>query len=155
MTLDPTAREANFRDSWKKYLIDTLTGVSISFDKSLATPKVQGKEVSRWINVRFGSLDRSNMSTGYLEIRCCTRRDNEGFKLAQLTDTVMEALSPDPSSDYDGIKKITFYRSYANQEWTNIGGIVIMDILESGELEAPDETKYKVLTVRSKFASKI
>jgi len=158
MALDPTAREANFRDSWKKHLVDNLPGVHISFDKSLATPQIQGRSVNRWLKVNIMYLHRETMSSGTLELRCCTRQDNEGFKLAQLTDTVMGVLSPDPNveAENDGTKRIPFYRSMkAPTPWVLIGGIVIQDIMESGELEAPDETKYKVLTVISRFASKI
>jgi len=159
MALDPTAREANFRDSMKKYLVDSLvtaSGIYLSFDKSLATPKIQGHTVNRWVSVRFGTLSRQVVSDAIVELRCCTREDNEGFKLAQLTDTVMGYLTPDPSTTPDGIKRITFYRSYASPTpWTNIGGLIVFDIIESPEMDAEDETKYKVLTARIRFVSKI
>jgi len=67
----------------------------------------------------------------------------------------MGYLTPD-SSVPDGIKRITFYRSFPSPTpWIVIGGIIVNDIIESPELDADDETKYKVLTVRFKFVSKI
>ena len=159
MALDPTAREANFRDSVKKYLVDSLVtanSIYLSFDKSLATPKVQGHSVKRWVVVRFGSIARQTVTDAIVEIRCSTREDNEGFKLAQLVDTVMGYLTPDPDNDSDGTKRITFYRSRAYPTaWTVIGGLIVFDIIESPELDAEDETKYKTLTVRFKFVSKV
>lgn len=156
MTLDPTARESNFRDSWKKFLVDnvyTLSGIQVTFDKTMAVPKLTGnKEVTRWINVRFGDLHRQHLSAGIVEIFCCTRQDNEGFRLAQLGDTVMGYLS---NNTGDGIMRIPFYRSYPTQAWVKIGGIVVQDILESEQLNAEEETKYKILTVISRFASVI
>ena len=75
MVLDPTARESNFRDSWKKYLSDNLesNGIHISFDKSLTTPKIQGREVKRWVSISFLGMRRETLSEGILEMRCCKK----------------------------------------------------------------------------------
>ncbi len=157
MALDPTAREANFKDSMKKYIVDTMwtiERVPISFDPALSNPKVPNNvELTTWLNVRFGDFYRDDLSRAMLEIRCCTRQDNEGFKLAQLTDKVIGYFT---TTDGDGIKRITFYRSYeAPTPWVAIGGIVVQDIIESGVVKAEDETNFKVLYITLRFASKI
>ena len=95
MALDPTARESNFRDSVKKYFtdsIETAESIPLSFDKALATPDLQGKAVHTWVNILFDGIVLGTMSEIGLRIFCCTRQDNEGFKLAQLRDKVMGYL---------------------------------------------------------------
>lgn len=157
MALDPTAREANIRDSLKKFFVDSLEtaeGHKVTFDVSLATPNIQGEDVDKWYAIGFGSLDMETLSSFTINIFCCTRRDSEGFKLAQLRDTVYSYLIDTDQSD--GMKRVAFYRSRASGSWTLLdGGMVVQDIMESGQMEAPDETKYKILTVRMRFASKV
>jgi len=156
MALDPTAREANVRDSIKKYFVDSMHPTyHLMFDKGLTTPNVQGtpSTIDRWISVNFGMMDRGDLSEHYLTIYCCTRKDNEGFKLAQLTDTVMGYLSDDTATH--GMRTIALYRSYQDQAWSLIGGLLVQEVLESQQFVADDETKYKVLTVRLRWSSKI
>ncbi|TET75874.1 MAG: hypothetical protein E3J43_07615 [Candidatus Heimdallarchaeota archaeon] len=157
MALDPTAREANFRDSIKKYFVDNLEtteNIPLTFDKALSSPNLQGKAVHKWVTVLFGSIHIGTMSEIYFRIFCCTRQDNEGFKLAQLKDTVMGYLINDGTVG-DGQVRVPFYRSYANQAWTLLGSLLVIDVIPSDQLEAPDETKYIILTVRLKTASKM
>lgn len=157
MALDPTARESNYMDSVKKYIVDTMWTVEkvpISFDPSLSNPRIPNNmELRTWLNVRFGDLYRDDLSRANLEVRCCARQDNEGFKLAQLCDKVLGYFT---TTSGDGIKRITFYRSYPSPTpWDVIGGIVVQDVLESGVFRAEDETQYKVLNIVLRFASKI
>ena len=157
MALDPTAREANFRDSIKKYFVDnleTISNIPLTFDKALSSPDIQGKTVHKWVSVLFGSSHLGTMSEIYFRVFCCTRQDNEGFKLAQLKDTVVGYLTNDGSIG-DGQVRIPFYRSYANQAWTLLGSLLVIDVIPSDQLEAPDGTKYIILTVRLKTASKM
>lgn len=158
MTLDPSARSANLRDSIKRFFIDNLAtteGISLSFDKSMARPKIQGQpvEVEKWVVVNFGYIDMGTVSEHQIDVICCTRRDNEGFKLAQLRDTVMGYLTDTTTTD--GMKRITLYRSYASQAWTSLGALLITEIVESQQNDADDETKFIILTVTCKWASKI
>lgn len=159
MSLDATARESNFRDSIKKYLVDNLTaveGIPILFDSSLSSPNIRGRSVDRWYRVVFGNLVLGVMSDAVIRIFCCTREDNEGFKLSQLRDKVVGYLTVDPSdSSGDGTKRIDLYQSSAVNPWTKIGGIVVLSIDELGESFAPDKSKFKVLVVRVRFASKV
>jgi hypothetical protein len=157
MSLDPTARESNIRDSIKKYFVDNLystEGIDLTFDKSLSTPPVtQGISVNRWVSVKFGQMSFDSFSEVYLDIACCTRQDAEGYRLAQLRDTVMGYLTD--TSPSDGMRRIPFYRSRATGAWTLLGALLVQNVSESMQMELEDETKYKVLTVRLRFASKV
>ncbi len=155
MSLEPTARESNFKDSIKKYFVESLTdkeNLHLSFDKSLSTPYLQGVTQQKWVMINWGSFIRGTLSEATIDILCGARKDNEGFLLAQLCDKVIGYLSDITTTD--GMKRITFYRSYPNRAWTGLGALLVWDIVESGTLEAPDESKYKIITVRFKFISK-
>jgi len=159
MALDPTARETNYRDSIKKFFVDNIkvtSGIALLFDPNLATPRLIGhhnQNIDRWVAVNFGTLALGYMSEGILSVHCCTRKDNEGFRLAQLRDTVVGYLTD--STATDGMKRIPFYRSYADQAWTLLGALLVQSIDESQQLKTEDDTKYKILTVRLRFASKV
>ena len=155
MTMHATAREANIRDSVKKFFVDTYT-VPMTFDKALSTPDIQGRTVYKWINVLVHVASVGVLSDILVYIYCCTRQDNEFFKLSQLRDTIIEGLSVDPTTKQsDGAKRITFYQSSAVNPWTVLGALVVTDVIESPTMEGPDETKYKILTVRLRTSSKV
>ena len=157
MALDPTARLANVKDSIKKYFVDNIartSGKKLTFDKALSVPRIQGNvPANEWVSIRLEETYRDTLSEQLISIYCCTRQDPEGYRLAQLTDTVMGYLSDTTMTD--GMARIPFYRSYADQAWVLLGAMLVHDVYESAELEAEDETKFKILTVRLKFASKV
>lgn len=155
MTLDATAREANIRDSIKKFFVDTYS-VPMTFDKALSQPDLQGRTVHKWINVIIHVSEIKLISDILIHIYCCTRRDNEFFKLAQLRDTIVEGLSVDPdSSQSDNMKRIPFYQSHPIDPWTLIGALLVSEVMESIPMEGPDETKYKILTIRLRAPAKV
>jgi hypothetical protein len=157
MALDDTAKEANIRDSLKKYFVDSLhtgEGVELTFDKYISTPNVRSKSVDRWVSINFGGMDMDVLSSLMLNIFCCTRSDGEGFKLAQLRDKVFKYLTDNTKTD--GMVRIAFYRSRADGAWTLLGGgFLVSNVIESQQFEADDGTKYKVLTVTLRFSSKV
>ena len=157
MALDDTAKESNIRDSVKKFWVDSLytaLGVQITFDKYLSTPSIQGHQVDKWVSINFGDLHLSELSTHDLQLICCTRSDGEGFKLAQLRDKVYSLLTDNTQTD--GMARFAFYRSRASGAWTQLdGGFIVQEVMESRQFEADDGTKYKVLTVRLRFSSKV
>lgn len=156
MTLEDTAKESNIRDSIKKYWVDTLyktDGIHLTFDKYISTPNVQGQTIDRWVSINFGDMFLSEMSTHIIEIYCCTRKDGEGFKLAQLRDKVYARLTDNTMTD--GMAAFTFYRSRATGAWTSIGSIIIQEVMESRQFEADDGTKFKILTTTLRFSSKV
>lgn len=156
MALDNTAKLANFRDSARKFFVDNLkraSNIPLTFDKGLSKPDIKNRNVARWVAINWGATYFGIMSEAMVDVICCTRKDNEGFKLAQLHDLVMSYLTD--SSGTDGARRITFYRSHRTEDWVNIGGIVIQNIIPSAQLEAPDETKFITLSCIMRFASKI
>jgi len=161
MSLDPTAREANVLDSLKKYFVDnlfTISKIPLGFDQTLSQPKIQGSpsEISKWVNINFGEIDITTMSTFFFEMYLCSRKDNEGFVLAQLRDTVSELLTDTDGTYGDGMKRIPFYKSVEGgfDNWTLLGQFLVQDVSESGRFFGPDNTKYRVITPRLRFASK-
>ncbi len=155
MTLDPTARRANIKDSIKRWAVADIETATrpVTFEKWLSIPDIVGG-AEKWVSFNLGPVDRGVLSDIVLEILCCTRKDSEGFKLAQLTDNVMEQLTDTTMSD--GMKRIPFYKSaLLLADWVLIGGIMVQDVKESGEMESSDATKYIILTCRLRTASKI
>jgi len=159
MALDATARKANIMDSIKKYFVDSIqteSGIDITFDKRLSTPPItQGHAVTRWVTCKIGPIVSDNLSTVFVKLYCCTRSDSEGFRLAQLRDTVVGYLTD--TTQTDTMRRIVFYRSMppGGGAWTAIGSFVIDEWTESEDLEAPDSTKYITITCRLRFGSKV
>jgi hypothetical protein len=154
VALDPTAREANIKDSIKKFFVDniyTAEGVELLFDKSLTTPKVQGREVDRWVAVAVGGIEPDTLSTCSVTIFCCSKMDSEGFKLSQLRDKVMGYLVD--SAQPDGAKRIPFYRSHATEAWTSLGNMLVIVDSESPAFEADDGTKFKTIEIRLRWGA--
>lgn len=155
MALDATVREANIRDSLKKYFYDrikTAEGIAISFDKGLANPEVQGNKVDRWVAIAFGGMELDALAAFPFTIFCCTKNDAEGFKLAQLRDKVAGYLI-----DYnmtDGLARIPIYRSSATEAWTVAETGVVQIEAETSPPEAEDGTKFKILDVRLRWGAK-
>ena len=157
MALDPTARESNFRDSIIKFFVDNIETASIPvvFDKGLAQPVIQGQPITidKWVNVNFGDMDVGTLSYAIVDVVCSSRKDDEGFKLAQLRDTVMGYLTDTTTTD--GMKRIPLYRSYASQAWELIGALLIVEVIESQQFVAKDETKFKTMSLDLRWSAKI
>lgn len=154
MSLDSTARESNLRDSIKKYFVDNISnieGLALLFDKFMTTPKIQGVEVDKWVAVIIGEIDLGTLSDITIEIYCCTKKDSEGFKLAQVRDNVMQYLID--TTQTDGMARITLYRSSATDSWTNIGSMLVQIDSESRQMEAEDNSKFKIITARLRWAA--
>jgi len=152
MTLDATGRESNIWDSIKKYFIDNLS-YSLSFDRALSAPDLQGTVVTRWVSFTLNDMIIGDMSSIMLDIYCCSRQDNEWHKLSQIRDTVFDLLIDTTMTDT--MRRIPLYQSHATNAWTLIGSLMIDEITESARMEAEDETKFKILHVRLRTASKV
>lgn len=152
MALDSTAREANIWDSIKRYFIGNLS-YPLTFDKALSTPAIQGKLVDRWVSFALDDIIIGDLSTIQLSIYCCTRQDNEWHKLSQVRDSVYGTLIDETKTDT--MRRIMFFASHPTDDWTEIGTLMIDEITESPRMEAEDETKFKILHVRLRTASKV
>lgn len=156
MALDPTARLANVKDSLKKFFIDNLqkaNSVPVTFDKGLRSPVLQGTSVDRWVSVVIGDVSPYNVSELELVLFCCTRQDNEGFKLAQLRDLVLGYLVD--TDQTDGMKRIPFYRSHKTEAWTLIGSLLVTSTMELKDFHTEDETKIRQINSMIKWGAKI
>jgi len=156
MALDASARLANIIDSLKKYFVDSLEtteGKEVVFDKSLSDPDLKDKSTDRWVVINFGAIDMGTLSEIYLDIFICSRKDPEGFKNAQLRDVVMGYLSD--TTQTDGMARISLYQSSATVAWTLIGAFVVQEVTEGQSFDAEDQTKFRQLTARLRWASKI
>lgn len=159
MALEPTAREANVRDSIKKYFVDNIArgeGIQLMFDRTLSSPYTVGpREVTQWVSIIFGYMELDHLAEINLDIILCTRQDPEGFKLAQLRDKVVGYLIDITRTD--GMARIPFYRSYPQpQPWELLGAMVVQEVgPESGQLIEEDETKYKVIPIRLRWGAKV
>jgi hypothetical protein len=152
MTLDATARESNIWDSIKRYFLGNLS-YELTFDKALSAPSIQGKTLDRWVSFALDDMVIGDLSVIQLSIYCCTRQDNEWHKLAQVRDAVFESLIDETKTDT--MRRIEFYQSHPTSDWTLIGTLMVDEILESPRMEAEDDTKFKILHVRLRTASKV
>jgi hypothetical protein len=158
MGLDPTARESNLRDSLKKYFVDNIYkthGIALRmFDKNLGTPATQNKSIDQWVSISMGSKTRDIVSSLVLDIYCNTRKDAEGFKLSQLTDTVYQYLVD--TTQTDRLRRIPFYQSKPKgTDWVLLGALIVTDIIESDDIEGEDKTKFKILTVSLRWPANV
>jgi len=157
MALDPTARTSNIKDSLKKYFVDNIAraeGKKLTFDKAMSVPRIQGNvPADEWVSIGMEDLTLDTLSTQYLTVFCCTRKDPEYYRLAQLTDLVMGYLTD--STTTDGLKRIPLYRSYPDQAWTLLGAFLVTDTMISPEMEATDETKFRMITATLQWAAKV
>lgn len=144
MAIEPTVSAVNVEGSLKRYFVDELEtglGHNLTFDISLLDPDLQDATITSWFVINFGSSVKEGFSNQVVEIYCCTRKDPEGYKLSELTDDVYEKLID--TSKVDGKRRITFY---SVMDWTAIGSLVVERINDSGKINAPDGTKYRMLT---------
>ena len=148
MSLDPTSQKYNFYYSLKKYIIDNLSaveGILPIFDKFLPPDK----SVSRWIFVKQGILDLGTLSNYDFKIYCVHRQDYEGDRLTELVDIVKGYFSSDTTKT-DGLIRIPFYSAATGSA---LGSMVITDCMESDSADAPDQSKFLVLSIIAKMAS--
>jgi hypothetical protein len=153
MPLDPTLSEQCFRNSIKKYFVDTLQtvdGVYVGFETEYKQPEdVGGNEVTEWINFHFNGVTSGNaVSTGRVAAYLFTRKDTDGANLATLRDKLMSRLVD--LSATDGIMRIPLY----DLTWTATGvGIMLHTGNESVEERGKDGTLYKFLNIYCRFAN--
>lgn len=156
--LDASAREANIRDSIKKYFVDNVhrgLGVQVMFDRTLSTPKTSGQRpVKKWVSIVFGYIDLDTLSEINLDIIVATRKDPEGYQLAHLRDKVMAYLID--TTQTDGMARIPFYKSQEGQPWTLLGAMVVQTVgPESMQMIEEDETKFKIIPARLRWGTKV
>lgn len=150
MTLDQTAKIANVRKSFKKFMVDNLNrieGFWIMFDKDLSPAKnSQGDPLDKWISVNYLTSDPGNIASQMIRLFCCSRKDAEGVYLDAVRDTLMGYLR----SSGGGPGRVDLY----NSSMTKIGSMMVYIDSESGEFEAEDGTKFWPINITLKWGSK-
>jgi hypothetical protein len=154
MALDETAKLANVKRSLRKFFVDNLVTTeskTLVFDRWMATPNILNlsSDVNDWYSINFGNVVMSQMSFMEVSIFCCTQKDNSGVKLTELRDLLFGYLRDD--SQNDGIRRVSFIDASDNV----LGGLMIVDIIESGDMEGAEGTKYYSLSCQIRFSSKV
>ena len=149
MAIDPTASEFYFRSSIKKHFIDSLTTIEkllVVFDQTILYETVRNYSVSKWVVINFGAFNRNFISKNILEINCCTRKDPEGIELSKLTDIVVGYLTDTTMTDT--MKRIKLYNATnaLPANWTEVGTMLVTEMLEGGQKMSPDDTKVKTIS---------
>jgi hypothetical protein len=146
--LDSTAQKSNFFYSLKKYIIDnlyTIEHIEVIFDKFL--PPEKG--VDQWLFVIQKPLDRNTVSVYEFDIYCVTRQDYEGDRLTALVDKVAGYFLYD-STKTDTLIRVPFYNATTGNA---SGSMIITDCVESESADAPDQSKFLILSITAKMAS--
>lgn len=144
MALSPTASELNLRYSIRKFFVDgiqTALGITVFFDKSMSSQIQEG--LDKWIQVDIGPMDLQNNNVE-LDIYCCTRKDPLGDNLATVRDSVMGLITDNTQTDQ--YRRVPLYVS--GDPNTVIETAIIPSIKEGGQLESPDQTKFKLMTLQ-------
>lgn len=150
MALDVTAQKANFYYSIKKYIIDNfyIPGqCEIVFDRFLPPDT----SVEQWLAFIQNPLQRDTLSTYMIDLYCVTRKDYEGEKLTVLLDKVADYFDGDITHT-DGLKRIPFYDLITGEQK---GAMVVTETKEGDTLDAPDQSKFVIVTITFRMASKI
>jgi len=150
MSIDGTISEFYFRSSIKKYLIDNLYtnhNILLLFDRTILYEEVASYDVTQWIVVTFGQFTRDTLMGSSIVLNCCTRQDTEGVRMSKLSDLVFQYLY-DPAQT-DTLQRIPLYDTHDPDPtlWTQIGGMVVLDVNERQPILTPDKTKVKAMSV--------
>ena len=154
MSLDPTTKEVDFKNSIKKYFIDNLEtteSLKIFFEGLNETPlDSSGNKYDKWVIIVFGSRDLGTVSEQQVSLDIYTRNDKEGDELAALSDTVMGYLIDDTVPD--GMIRIPFYNTTG--VWSLVGGIMPFLQASLGRMEGEDKTLFKSINLLCKWGGK-
>lgn len=151
MAIAPTLSEEFYKNSVKKYFVDSLyttEGVFISFEKLTTDPADAVPDgITEWIVFKFmGNAYKSPVSQRKLDAYLFSRGDEEGHALSVLRDKLVSALID--LTMPDGIRRAPLY----DATWATIGGMLLTVGKESEEEVATDDTLYKVVPINILYA---
>jgi len=163
MGLNSLSRETNYKDSLRKFFVENLSDehdIPVTFDKLLNFPDIfqegfryHDDRVNKWVSIVSGGLiERSPMIIAYPAIYMCTRRDNEGYRLAQLRDKVRELLNESMTIPLYRNFYVPFQDQYM---WEFITHMTIFHNGESDQLTTKEDTRFKRLSLRIQWAATI
>jgi hypothetical protein len=147
--MDDAAKDSVYRESLRKFFVDLL-GDDVYFDKNFIDPTVFEKAPTKWFVVDSGGLDGvgGRFEPG-LRVICCTRRDPERTTLSEQVDTVRDGLRD--ATKPDGCRRIPLVVWNSGTEtYDTIGGILVeKNPRDSGDMSAPDQSNYRILSYRA------
>lgn len=156
--MDPTSSESSIKYSIKEYFLTfvenglTGVGVPVLFD---AFSGPMPDSIKKWVLVSIDSIGikKSSLSDIILTLFLHTREDAEGFELSVLRDTLFSLLSGSHNSVSTYENMIPLYDIITKEQRGSI--VVMTDQSSSGnDFSAADGTRYKIITIPLKMASK-
>lgn len=152
MSLSSVTKEVDFKNSIKKYFLDSLETIEqlkIFFESLFEVPvDSSGKKLKSWVVVSFGYRNLGNVSEQQVSLDLYTTEDNEADDLAELVDAVMNYLIDEDS--INGLKTIPYYDS----SWAVVGGIIPFIQPAFGRMESEDGVQYKSINLLCKWGGK-
>lgn len=151
MAIAPTLSEEFYKNSIKKYFVDSLytaEGVFISFEKLTMDPTdAVPDSITEWIVFKFkGNAYKSPVSQRKIDAYLFSRGDAEGHALSTLRDKLVSSLVD--LTMPDGIQRVPLY----DETWAIISGMLLTVGTESEEEIATDDTLYKVVPINIIYA---
>jgi len=155
MALSPEVRTSDFRDSIKKYFIDSLEttkSIKTFFNWIDDVPvNASGVKLNSWIIIDFGDLTLGTMASCSVGLNLFTRKDYEGDTMATLCDTVLDYIVDESAAN--GLHTIPYYNT-SDSPWVLVGGIVPLIDRIFEDTPAKDSTKIKTIHLLCKWGSK-
>jgi len=154
MALDATAKIVNVKKSVRKYFLDnlyTIDGYEVTFDKGFTPPKVQGVEKNQWYSLNFLESNNESKASQDIEIIIASRNDPEGDTVMAMRDTLFKYIV----GDEGGQRSITLYNCDNPASLVSLGGMLIIPRINTGVLEAEDNTKYILFPITILYGVKI
>lgn len=152
MALDVTLSEECFKNSIKKFFVDSLyttQGIYIEFDTEYKIPKKEGVEVDQWIVFHFDGLHyKGSVAEGRVAAYLFSRRDEEGSDLGVLRDKLLDLLIDEDATD--GRARVGLF----DTSWVKQTSMVVDIGDESKQETAKDQTKYRYANLYFKYGCK-
>lgn len=157
MALDPTLSEVHFKRSMKKFLLDNLAAaphnLNLLFKFVTETPTDgNGDQYDHWVVVSYEDRVLDTLSSAFLLFAIFTRKDEEGFQLARILDSITEVFKDENQTD--GLKRIPLFDTTDDQNWVQVGGIVPLTRRQTGEMPGNDQTMIKTVSYELRWGAK-
>lgn len=155
MSLSPVTRKSDFRNSIKKYFLDSLEvteSLSLFFDSLVETPTdASGVKLTKWVTISFGRSSLGSVSEAQISLEAFTRNDSEGDDLASLLDTIMGYIVDEDSTN--GLVSIPYYDTSA-VPWTIVGGMIPYVQPSLSAMDGLDNTRFEAVNILCKWGGK-
>lgn len=152
MAISSVTKEVDFKNSIKKYFLDsleTIEGIPLYFEALFEVPlDSHGVKLKQWVVISLGYRELGTVSEQQISIEVFTTSDSEGDDLSALVDIIMNYLIDE--SAINGLKMIPYYDS----SWTIVGGIIPFIQTTLGRMESEDGVQFKAINLLCKWGGK-